>query len=211
MSFQTIVLQAIAQINARLNAITVNAKKNSEFPAQTSLVATSKIHVDNSNVSQYVTIQQIIDAAILAFQTANLNSQKITLTSTFDFQTVFLLPTPADNIDINYNDGFLTEGYGYTYNATTGEITLTVGVPEGGEINVRTYTNELSTKQIVIASTDGQTVFNYTGSPSNIEVMVNDGFLTEGYGYTKTNFSSGNYITLTSGVPSGSSVQIRKF
>lgn len=211
MSFQTVVLQSIAQIQTRLNTIVANAKRIFELPHQTTLDPLSKFHVDLNGFSQYLTVQQVVDAAVHQIQTANLNSEKITLTAIADDQTVFLLPKKPENIDILFNDAFLTEGYAYTYDSLTGEITLTNGVPNGSELNVRTFTNAISTKQTVIATIDNQIVFNYSGAPSNIEVVVNDGFLTEPYGYSRTNYSVGNFITLTNGVPIGSSVQIRKF
>lgn len=63
MSFQTFVTQRLAAITAQMNALSQNAKRIFELPAQTNLVPTSKIHVDNSGVSQSLTLQQIVDFA----------------------------------------------------------------------------------------------------------------------------------------------------
>jgi len=46
----------------RLNAIDLNAKKIDELPHQTALQTLSKLHVSNQGTSEYLEVQQIVDA-----------------------------------------------------------------------------------------------------------------------------------------------------
>ena len=65
MSWQTDITQAIANLTQRLNDITTSAKKIYELTWQNILNPASKIHVSNSeNQSEFITVQQILDAAI---------------------------------------------------------------------------------------------------------------------------------------------------
>ncbi|MFI1771011.1 hypothetical protein [Thalassobellus citreus] len=143
------------------------------------------------------------------------NSNKVTLVATEANQLTFNVSSKPPSVDIVHNDKWLTETYQYNYYPLTGDIVL---IPEAlgidglqidEELNVRTYGDTFE-KQILEATEEGQTVFSYSGNPSSIEVITNDGILTEGYAYTHTNFITGNYATLTNGVKLGSSVQINK-
>lgn len=74
MSFQTFVTEQLALLNGRYNAITTNAKKIDELPAQSTLFPGSKIHVSKNGDSAYITIQQIINSV-----TNNLYDQIISI------------------------------------------------------------------------------------------------------------------------------------
>lgn len=62
MSFQSFVTERLAAITNSLNAISTNAKKIDELPAQTILDPASKIHVSKAGTSQSLEIQKIINA-----------------------------------------------------------------------------------------------------------------------------------------------------
>lgn len=65
MSFESQISQQVANLTNRLNTITQQARKIWELPWQAILNPASKIHVSNSsNESEFITIQQILDAAI---------------------------------------------------------------------------------------------------------------------------------------------------
>lgn len=54
--------QQVALLTQRLNDITVQARKIPELPTQNPLVTGSLIHVSESGVSKYISVQQILDA-----------------------------------------------------------------------------------------------------------------------------------------------------
>ena len=64
MGFQEFVTERLAAITAQLNAISTNAKKIFELPAQSTLDPSSKIHVSRDGVSESLSLQKIIDAII---------------------------------------------------------------------------------------------------------------------------------------------------
>lgn len=75
MSWQTDITNTVANIIERLNTLTEQARKIFELPWQSILNPASKIHVSNgSNESEFVTIQQILDAAISFRQNQLLNA-----------------------------------------------------------------------------------------------------------------------------------------
>lgn len=65
MNWQSDITQAIANLTNRLNEITTSAKKIFELTWQSVLNPASKIHVSNpANASEFITVQQILDAAL---------------------------------------------------------------------------------------------------------------------------------------------------
>jgi len=65
MSWQTDITQAVANLTNRLNQITTSARKIFELDWQNILNPASKIHVSNpENESEFITVQQILDAAL---------------------------------------------------------------------------------------------------------------------------------------------------
>lgn len=140
------------------------------------------------------------------------NSNKITLTATEDGQTAFNIESKPLSVDVIFNDAWKAENYAFEYNPLTGDLLLINGfyLDTDEVLDVRTYGDSFQ-KQILEATEEGQTIFYYSGAPSNIDVIVNDSILKEGAAYIKTNFSTGNYTTLTNGVSIGSSVQINKY
>lgn len=75
MSWQTDITNAVANLTQRLNTITEQARKIFQLPWQSILRSSSKIHVSNDeNESEFITIQQIIDAALSFRQNQLLNA-----------------------------------------------------------------------------------------------------------------------------------------
>lgn len=69
MSFQTLVLEKLAQLNSAYNSLLSNSKKIEELPAQTSLDLTSKFAVSRGGVSEHIPLQLL--ATALANNTFN--------------------------------------------------------------------------------------------------------------------------------------------
>lgn len=182
-----------------------NSKSGAKIDTVTTVSETDYNFVYSSTLKKFVKILR----NNLPESTSNLKTAKHTLLATLDNQTVFYIPSKPENVDVIANNGFLAEGetFDYTYNTDTHEVTLNEGVDVNSVLNIRGYSNDLSTKEQIIATSDNQTVFNYSGSPQSIEVIANNGYLSEGYDYIK----SDGYITLTNGVDTGSLIDIRKF
>lgn len=65
MNFEQYITQAVANLTTRLNQIVENARKIHELPWQTILKPGSKLQVSNpDNVSEFITVQQIVDASL---------------------------------------------------------------------------------------------------------------------------------------------------
>lgn len=58
--------QKVAEISTKLNTLLEKAKKTDQFTHQTALNAYSKIRVYVNGVSEYITLQQVIDSALLS-------------------------------------------------------------------------------------------------------------------------------------------------
>ena len=60
------VLQKITNLTETVNSMIEKAKKTDQFPHQTGLNANSKIRVFINGVSEYVTVQQLVDSSVLS-------------------------------------------------------------------------------------------------------------------------------------------------
>lgn len=88
MSFQTFVTERLAALTAMMNAISTNAKKIDELPKQDPLVATSKVHVSKAGISEYLEIQQIINAVLIEKGVIPTLDQVLTAGDTADRKSV---------------------------------------------------------------------------------------------------------------------------
>lgn len=189
-----------------------NSKSGAQIDIVTSVKSTDYAFMYSPELGKVVKILR----TNLPESSGNLSTSKFELTATSEGQTDFYIASKPDNVDIIANNGFLSEDsdtvtYDYSYDPLTGVLIIHAGLPINSLINGRGYSDDLSTKQSIVATSEDQTVFNYSGAPNSIEVITNDGYLSENHGYVKTNFSTGNYITLTKGVEIDSLVIIRKF
>ena len=212
MSFQSVVLEQLASINTRLNAIVANAKRIFELPEQTTLAPSSKIHVDNATTSEYVTIQQIIDASTPS--TTQVTKEE--LIPDTQGQKTFLVPGNPENIEVTRGRTPLIENsllviYDYSYDPITGILVTTEGVDLLQRLFVTGFSNQTSTKQQIIATIENQTEFFFSGAPNNINVTAGRSPQIETIDYVRTRFSVDNKIDLTEGVASGTIITIRKF
>lgn len=88
-------------------------------------------------------------------------------------------------------------GYDYTYSNITGDIVIFDAVTNdaGEDFQYRMF-GMFSTKQIIYADSINQTDFNYSGSPSSIDVYLKGQILFEDIDFTRTRLSEGNTLTL---------------
>lgn len=146
-------------------------------------------------------------------QTQTSNPLLLTVDSGFNIT----LATKPDNIDI-WKNGFKLTNHAtrdFEYNNTTGFITL-YEEAAGELFEIRPYGSTLSTQQIIVASTAGQTVFNYSGNPASIDAIFEGFKMREGIDYTRTYFSTNNNLTLINTdliaqVSIGTIITLRKF
>lgn len=128
MASLSVLIKLIQNLTEKFNLWETNAKKVDELPHQLSLVPSSKIHVSRAGTSEFLTIQQVVNAA-----TNNQNDQILSI----------------GNLSLVSNDLTIPAGVSWKINNTVySKETDTV-------INIPLAATGLSRKDIIIADNTG--------------------------------------------------------
>ncbi len=157
------ILQAIANLTARLNEIEANSKGTEDFQQQATLVKESLIRVLNGSVSENITVQQILDEAQSLVDTQSIYDAIPTNTSDLENDKIIQTITSLNDI---------TEEGTYLWQVQEGEVTYeyrtNVDYLDGGNLSFRDIVEGDSRNNVVfVGGLDRQLIVEakYISSP----------------------------------------------
>ena len=177
-------------VSEQLLTLLLNSKKGEDLPVINNLQNTDKIIVFDTNTLLVSTILK----SNLGITSNSGTSQKIVVTIDNDEQSIFNVDSKPDNIDLSINRINQLQNIDYTYHNLTGVLEIinpnvVNSITTESIIDLRGYQNSFSKKENLIITSIGQTIFNLSEKPNNIDLILNRGNLSENIDYTYNNIT----------------------